>query len=234
MILMSATKVVIARVPAYEADEVLRGMRACLEPLGGMGAFVAPGQRVLLKPNLLTGLAPARAATTHPAIVAAAIFLVREAGGEPVVGDSPGIGDLAGVAKPTGVQRVLDETGTALADFDHEEVYECPDNVIGKRMHLARALGEADVVITLPKLKTHVQMAFTGALKNQFGIVPGVAKGQFHLRLQGIERLAELIIDINRIAKPVLAIMDGVEAMEGEGPNGGEPGGWVYCWRGAI
>jgi uncharacterized protein (DUF362 family)/Pyruvate/2-oxoacid:ferredoxin oxidoreductase delta subunit len=197
-------------------------MRACLAPLGGMGAFVKPGQRVLLKPNLLAGMAPERAVTTHPTVVAAAIFLVREAGGVPSVGDSPGVGDLAGVAKPTGIQNVLDETHTPLADFGRTTVFDSERNVIGKRMQLARALAEADVVITLPKLKTHVQMTFTGAIKNQFGLIPGVAKGKFHLRLQEIDHLAELIVDINLLARPALAIMDAIEAMEGDGPNGGD------------
>jgi ferredoxin len=88
---------------------------------------------------------------------------------------------------------------------------------------LARAVAEADVIISLPKLKTHGQMAFTGTLKNQYGLIPGTLKSQWHFRLQRREWLAALILDVHRTARPALAIMDGVVGMEGKGPSGGRP-----------
>jgi uncharacterized protein (DUF362 family)/ferredoxin len=177
----------------------------------------------LLKPNLVLGLPPERAATTHPSVVRAAILLVQEAGGIAMVGDSPGMGTLSTVMRGGKYQEILEATGARLTDFSEGHNFEAPDNKIARRMILTKALLEADVVITLPKLKTHAQMTMTGALKNQFGLIPGSMKSQWHFRLQRPEWLASLILDINRIAKPSLAIMDAITTMEGEGPTSGTP-----------
>jgi uncharacterized protein (DUF362 family) len=213
----------IKKVPDYTPERVLAAVRECLEPLGGMGAFVRPGQRVLLKPNLLGGFAVERAVTTHPAVVRAAALLVKEAGGVPLVGDSPGVGLLADAVQAGGLTPVLKETGAQLVDCEETHEFDAPDSLVARKMTLARALQTADVLITLPKLKTHGQMTMTGALKNQYGLVPGARKSQWHFRLQQPEWLATLILDINRVAKPALAIMDAVMAMEGQGPSGGRP-----------
>lgn len=219
----TASRVSVQRVDTYDADRVLNSMRAVLEPLGGMRAFVRPGQRVLLKPNLLFGAAPEKAMTTHPAVVRAAAVLALEAGGKVAIGDSPGVGDLRRVVKPCGLCDVIESLGLEIADFTSTQVFEQPENRVSKRIELAAAVSQADVIISLPKLKTHGQMDFTGALKNQYGLVVGAAKALFHFRLKSRDWLAELIIDINRTAKPALAIMDGIVAMEGAGPSGGDP-----------
>ncbi len=188
-----------------------------------MKAFVRPGQRVLLKPNLLGSFAAERAVTTHPAVVRAAILLVKEAGGHPMVGDSPGMGTLPGAVRASGLTEVLEETGTRLLDFGEPFEFDAPDSLVARKIVLAKALQEADVLITLPKLKTHGQMTMTGALKNQYGLIPGALKSQWHFRLQQPEWLAALILDINRLARPALAILDAVVAMEGQGPSSGRP-----------
>ena len=209
---------------AYDDDTVvLAALRQALEPFGGMGGVVRPGQKVLLKPNLVAPSHPDLAVTTHPAILRGVIRLVREAGGTALVGDGPGVGDTRSAARGSGLLDVIEAEGATLADFDSTEVYENQDNRIARRLRLTSQLRQADVLITLPKLKTHAQMAYTGALKNQFGLIPGSAKGQFHFRLQNRDRLADLMIDINRLARPALAIMDAVVAMEGPGPSGGTP-----------
>ncbi len=197
-------------------------MRACLEPLGGMKAFVQPGQRVLLKPNLLGPFAVERGVTTHPAAVRAAIQLVQEAGGRAFVGDSPGMGRLPGNVRVCGLEPVLAETGAELLDFAEPYEFDVPAYKVAPRLKLAKALSQVDVVITLPKLKTHAQMTLTGALKNQYGCVPGVLKSHWHFRLQQPEWLASLILDVNRVVKPVLAIVDAIIAMEGPGPTSGQ------------
>jgi uncharacterized protein (DUF362 family) len=213
----------IRRVADYDAHRVLEGVREALAPLGGMRAFVRPGQRVLLKPNLLMGARPQRAITTHPAVVRAAILLAQEAGAVVSVGDSPGVGSPASAMRAAGIARVLEETGASPADFGTPQDVDVPDHRVARRLTLVRALAEADVVITLPKLKTHGQMVFTGALKNQYGLIPGMRKSQWHFRLQHREWLAELILDIHRAVRPALAIMDAVVAMEGPGPSAGRP-----------
>ena len=213
----------LRQVADYDPDRVLAALRSCLEPLGGMQAFVRPGQRVLLKPNLLGGFAVERAVTTHPSVVRAAVRLAQEAGGRVFVGDSPSLGHLSGVARAAGLAPVLEETGAQLLDFSEPHDFDVPTSRVAPRLTLAKALLEADVVISLPKLKTHAQMTLTGALKNQYGCIPGTLKSQWHFRLQKPEWLASLILDVNRVARPALAIMDAVIAMEGHGPTSGRP-----------
>ncbi|MBQ6474423.1 MAG: DUF362 domain-containing protein [Victivallales bacterium] len=218
------TVVAAARLESYaQFDAVLAALRSALSHLGGMSAFVKPGQRVLLKVNLVAPSAPDLAVTTHPSIVRAAIRLVREAGGLPRVGDGPGVGDTATAARVSGIAAVVEEEGAELVRFQDTALYDNAENAILKRLPLTSALQDTDVLITLPKLKTHCQMAFTGALKNQYGLIPGSAKGQYHFRFQDRDRLADLMIDVNRTAHPALAIMDAVMAMEGPGPSGGTP-----------
>jgi uncharacterized protein (DUF362 family)/NAD-dependent dihydropyrimidine dehydrogenase PreA subunit len=225
----SRSIVSIKRVADYQAERVQSVMRECLEPLGGMQAVVKPGQTVLIKPNLLGGFPVDQAVTTHPAVVRAAILLTQEAGGRVWVGDSPGMGTLERVAAGCGLAPVLAETGAQLVDLSTPDEFEAPDNVVAKRITLAKALREVDVLISLPKLKTHAQMTLTAALKNQYGLVPGTLKSQWHFRLERPEWLAALILDINRVARPALALMDAVIAMEGLGPSAGKP-----RWIGAL
>ena len=220
---MNNSTVSIKKVGNYDFDKVKDGIIESLKPLGGISSFVTPGQKVLLKPNLLAASSPEKAVTTHPAVLAAVTSIVKEAGGIVMIGDSPGVGNLATVGKSTGVIKIVEEYDVELADFSNECLFECEKNVVGKKLHLAKAVDDADVIISLPKLKTHVQMSMTGAVKNQFGLVLGMEKGQYHFRLKTRDALADIMVDINRIAKPVLAICDAIDAMEGEGPGGGEP-----------
>lgn len=213
----------LRQCPDYNPDRVLARMRDCLQPLGGMRAVVQPGQRVLLKPNLLGNFAVERAVTTHPSVVRAAIQLVQEAGGTAFVGDSPAMASLAQTAEGCGLGSVLAETGASLLDLSEEDEFEVPGHAIVPKLVLARALRDVDVIITLPKLKTHGQMTLTAAIKNQFGLVPGALKSQWHFRLQQTEWLASLMLDINRTTRPALALMDAVVGMEGAGPSGGKP-----------
>ncbi len=220
---MKNSIVSIRRVPDYSEEAVLSGLRRCLEPLGGMGAFVKAGQRVLLKPNLLAAFVPERAVTTHPSVVKAVAMLVLEQGAQVIIGDSPGFGAPAAVMKRCGITGALSGINYEPGDFDHEFEFEEPSNRVARRINLVKALNDADVVITLPKLKTHAQMGFTGALKNQFGLVRGFQKAHYHYRMKDRKWLAALMIDINAVAKPALAVMDGIIAMEGDGPAGGDP-----------
>ena len=215
--------VAVAAVPDYQDRErILSALRELLQPFGGMQGIVKPGQKVLLKVNLLAPARPEQAVTTHPELLRGVIRLVKEAGGLPLIGDGPGVGDTLTNMKACGMSQVAEEEGAAILNFQETEVFEDLNNRVGKRVALTRHLRDCPVLITLPKLKTHVQMAFTGAIKNQFGLIPGSAKGQYHFRFQNRDHLADLMIDINRLAKPALAIMDGIVAMEGQGPSGGQ------------
>jgi uncharacterized protein (DUF362 family)/Pyruvate/2-oxoacid:ferredoxin oxidoreductase delta subunit len=214
--------VAVESVAGYDRAEVKAGLCRLLAHLGGMSAFVKPGERVLLKPNLLSAKPPEAAVTTHPELVRAVIELVREAGGIPIVGDSPGVGGLSRVAEKSGVLAVLRETGTELVQFD-EPLLRSGSGVF-KRFELARPYLEADRVINLPKLKTHEMMTMTCAVKNLFGAVVGAAKVAWHLKA-GDDRdlFARLLLEIYQLRKPDLNIVDAIVAMEGNGPSGGAP-----------
>ena len=215
----------IALLDGYDDSTAVRkAIKSVLEPFGGISTFVKPGQRVLLKPNLVAPAKPELAVTTHPAILKAVIEEVQEAkAGSVRFGDGPGVGTATSVSRLAGLTAVAEETKTQIVDFVGTKVYENDENRLIKHLELTDQLAENDVLITLPKLKTHSQMAFTCALKNQYGLIPGMAKAQFHFRFQNRDRLADLIVDINRTAKPALAIVDAVIGMEGPGPNSGTP-----------
>ncbi len=214
----------LARCPTYDLPELEAALHRLLEPLGGISAFVEPGQRVLLKPNLLIPARPGRAITTHPAIVEAMIKLVREAGGEPFIADSPG-GPLHNppgmrrLYRDTGLKEVAERTGVPL-HYDAAAIQvPTPDGVLLKRLDLLKVWQEADVIIALPKLKTHGLTTITGATKILFGLVPGLTKSGYHSKLADLDRFCDMLLDIVACVRPALFVMDGVLGMEGNGPS---------------
>jgi len=209
----------------YEPKGVYRAMRAAIDLLGGMGRFVSPGERILLKPNLLSPSPPEKAITTHPAVVRAAIDLVREAGGKPFIGDSPGLGSLIKAAERAGIKEVAEVSGVELVEFDQALEVKVPSHFRFKRIEVAQAALQADGIINLPKLKTHGQMTLTLCVKNMFGCMPGRRKAQWHFQA-GADRdpFAQMLLELYSITRPRLNILDGILGMEGNGPgNGGSP-----------
>lgn len=209
---------------SYRQDEVRRAVELALEPLGGIEAFVKPGERVLLKPNLLYASAPDRAVTTHPALVQAVAELVVEAGARPILGDSPAIGPWRVVLMRTGMGHVVRKVGVEVADFSRPKRVRGPEGFPFRVLELAEAVLEIDRVINLPKLKTHSMTLMTLAVKNLFGCVPGMRKAGWHLKA-GTDRgfFATLLLEICLLVKPSLTVMDAIVAMEGDGPSKGTP-----------
>lgn len=215
-------KVSIVTLDTYEHGRLRGAVESLLQPLGGIAAFVGPGERVLLKPNMLAAKVPDAAVTTHPALVRVVAELVREAGGVVMIGDSPGIGGFQRVAERSGIGRAARETGAELSPFD--ETVDLQGSGTFRRITLARAYWEADRVINLPKLKTHEMMTLTCAVKNLFGAVVGAEKAGWHLKAGASrEQFARLLLEIYLLKKPALNIVDGITAMEGDGPGSGDP-----------
>ena len=212
----------------YAIDHVTDALNAALTPLGGMAAFVAPGQRVLLKVNLLSRALPERAVTTHPEVVRALIRSVRDAGGIPVVGDSPGgpntLAQVRRVWNETGIAAVCEEESAELVLFDDRCTrVAAPGGLLYSSFTVGAEVVEADVLITVPKFKTHGLMMFTGAVKNLFGCIPGLQKAQYHLTVPDRHDFGEMLVDLALACRPALSVMDAVVGMEGEGPAGGDP-----------
>ena len=216
------TEVSIVRCPDYDQKTVMSSVRRAADLLGGINAFVNPGERVLLKPNLLKARPPEAAVTTHPEVVRAVIRLVHEAGAQAMVGDSPGIGDLRRVCERSGILAVVEQEGAVLADFDEAVTVKNAGRF--QRFEVARAAIEADAIINLPKFKTHGMTILTGAVKNLFGCIPGKRKVQWHLS-SGVDHASfmGMLVELARLLKPRLTIMDSVVGMEGNGPGSGDP-----------
>ncbi|MHB8120684.1 MAG: DUF362 domain-containing protein [Desulfuromonadaceae bacterium] len=212
----------IATANGYELSTLRQAVIRLLEPLGGMPAFVSRGERVLLKPNMLSAKEPDKCVTTHPSLVQVVAELVKEAGGTVLVGDSPGIGGFMRVAERSGISEAARQSGATLVEFN--EAVELKGIGTFRSIRLARAYYEADKVINLPKLKTHEMMTMTCAVKNLFGAVIGTEKAAWHLKAGSSRQLfARLMLEIYQLRKPALNIVDAINAMEGNGPGNGDP-----------
>jgi uncharacterized protein (DUF362 family)/Pyruvate/2-oxoacid:ferredoxin oxidoreductase delta subunit len=189
------------------------------------GDLDVAGKTVLLKPNILSDTPPERAVCTHPAFLEAAIRLVKEMGAKRILaGDSPGLQPPGFSAKASGLGEVIRKNGAEWVDFTRGKIeVSCQEGKVVKKFTLTQAVKEVDVIISIPKLKTHQLMYFTGAMKNIFGLVPSVAKSPFHVRYSSRESFAAMLVDLNLAVKPAYAFMDAVIGMEGHGPAAGNP-----------
>jgi uncharacterized protein (DUF362 family)/Pyruvate/2-oxoacid:ferredoxin oxidoreductase delta subunit len=207
----------------YHRTTVEQALERLMRELGGMAAFVQPGQRVLIKPNMLAGKTPDKAVTTHPEVVRAVIRLAQAAGGIVSVGDSPGIGTPEEVARHCGIMAVIEDTGATFAPFC-DSVRVGPVGRTFRQLELAQDILDAEVIINLPKLKTHGMMGLTCGVKNLFGAVVGMRKPALHLQAGADKSLfALMLLELADHIRPALTIVDAIVGMEGNGPGSGDP-----------
>lgn len=219
---MEKSKVSVIRCDSYSENDVYEAIRKGIDLLGGISEFVKPGERIVLKPNILIGSNPDKSVTTHPEVFKAIGKLLKEAGVVVSYGDSSGVGKSEPNLKRAGIKKAGDELGFSVADFDSGRTVSHKEALLVKQFTIANGVLDGDGLISLPKLKTHGLVRFTGAVKNQFGCIPGLLKGQFHARLPDPFDFATMLVDINTLIKPRLYIMDGISAMEGNGPRSGK------------
>ncbi|TFG77898.1 MAG: DUF362 domain-containing protein [Chrysiogenales bacterium] len=220
---LAKTKVALIECPDYDEEIVSRALRQGIDLLGGITRFVRPGEKILLKPNILNGAAPEKCVTTHPSLLKAMGLLGQGNGARVSFGDSPGFGSAQTAAAKSGLAAVAAELGMEQADFNTPAQVSFKEALIAKQLILARGALETDGIISLAKMKTHGFMRITGAVKNQFGCVPGIRKGEYHVKMPRNEHFASMLVDINRYLKPRLYVLDGIMAMEGNGPGSGSP-----------
>lgn len=222
-------KVALVRCDDYGEESVKEAVDEALEIVGPLADIIEPEMKVLLKPNLLSASPPDRAITTHPAVVAEVARRVLRLGARAIIADSPGSGyrytqsTLANLYSATGMKGVAEETG---AELNTSVAYRATSFLEGrliKRFDIIEPVLDADIIINLPKAKTHDYMYITGAVKNLFGAIPGLEKPGFHSKLRDQKRFATMLIDLHQLIRPVLTIMDAVVAMEGDGPTSGSP-----------
>jgi uncharacterized protein (DUF362 family)/ferredoxin len=215
----------IVRCENYDLTTVTTSIRKALSYFGGIEAFVKPGDRVLLKPNLLSDSKPETAIVTHPAIIDVMVKMVHAAGGIPIIADSPGVGiaytanALKKVYKAAGYDKIA-QNDDGLLNFDTTwSLVANPQAKLVKRLEVISPALNCSKIINLPKFKTHTFTIFSGAVKNMFGVVPGFVKPGYHARLRDVDHFSELLLDLITRIKPALNIMDAITGIEGDGPG---------------
>jgi len=220
---MAKTKISIVRCESYDEELVYEAIKKGIELIGGIDLIVKEGEKILLKVNNLVGAKPEEAVTTHPSILNAMIRILLEKKVDVSYGDSSRFEKSStGLAK-SGYTEIADRYSVNMGDFEHGKIVDFPNGIACKKFKIANACLDADGIISLPKMKTHGLTRITGAVKNQFGCVYGLNKAAFHVKFPNPADFSKMLVDLNNLLKPRLFVMDGILAMEGNGPRGGSP-----------
>ena len=218
------SKVIVLPCETYNEERIYALMKNGLSQLGGLETLINKEEKILLKPNLLKKAEVEKAVITHPVVVGAFARLLREEGCENIVlADSCGHGTTKQVIQGTGMDTYLEKYQIPAIDYTKGVRVENPDGVQAKEFILPKELLEAECVISLSKMKTHALERITGAVKNSYGFVYGKNKAIGHTKYPSADSFARMLIDLNQYVKPRLYIMDGITAMEGNGPGSGDP-----------
>jgi uncharacterized protein (DUF362 family) len=152
---------------------------------------------------------------------------VRQAGGRPFIADSPGGPSSAAllrlIYRRTGMAWAAEVGGAELNESTSSAQVPSPAGISLHRLDLIQPVLDADVVINLPKLKTHGISTLSVGVKNLFGLVPGTVKIGYHAKLRDSEAFCRGLVDIAAYVRPALTLVDAVVAMEGNGPSKGDP-----------
>lgn len=213
--------VALVRCESYNPLEVQAALNHGLDLLGGAGVFSKSGENLLLKPNILSGENPEKNISPHIEVFRAVAKVFSKMGVALSYGDSPGFGNPKSNALRGGFGAVADEEGVTWADFINSRILQFPEGKVIKKFSIAEGVAASDGLISISKLKTHALTRITGAIKNQFGCIPGARKAEFHSVMPTVSLFSQMLVDLNLLLKPRLFIMDAVTAMEGNGPRNG-------------
>lgn len=218
-------KVSIAGCDTYDIETVRTALKEVLSPVGGLD-LVKPGMKVAVKINMVTAKNPDTAVTTNPVLVAELCRMLTEKGARVTVGDSPGgpfrVPLLKGMYRNSGLQ-IAEDAGAVLNEDVSVADAAFTDAVSMKTFTYTSWIDNADCIINFCKLKSHGMMNMTAAVKNMFGVIPGVTKPEYHMRFPDHAAFANMLVDIQEYFRPVLHIVDAVDCMEGNGPTAGTP-----------
>lgn len=215
--------VALVRCETYEQISVLEAVKKGISLIGGVSQFVKKDEKILLKPNVLVGDSPEKCVGPHPSVFKAVANVFDGAGADLSYGDSPGFGSAKGNSRKAGYHKIADEMGIPFADFENAVTLPNPDGKLVNKFEIAKGVADSDGLISIAKLKTHALTRITGAVKNQFGCIPGPRKAEYHSVLPNALQFSRMLVDLNLLLKPRLYIMDGIMAMEGNGPRNGNP-----------
>ncbi len=216
------------RLSSYDQQKTDQAVKS-LFTLLNRDRLIQPGQKITVKPNLLMKRRPEEVTTTHPAVVRAVIRHLISLGVNPAditLADSPGglynHAALQGIYSATGMREVAEETGICLNDDYSSLEREAPNAARCHGFPLIRPVAEADLVISVCKLKTHCMTGLSGGVKNLFGTIPGLTKPDYHWRYPDKADFGRMLVDLCETVAPAITLCDGVEAMEGDGPSSGK------------
>ena len=212
----------MVRVSIYKAD--YQRVDEAVERAFDTYAPPVAGRTVLVKPNILGAVPPERHVNTHPALVRAVVeALRRRRAGRILVGDNSGMRAYGSNEHAARVAGILDAADGCYTNLGASPVTVPVKSDFAKELAFSREVIEADVLISLPKMKTHVATGITGAVKNTYGHLVGGEKMRLHREAVGAENFARAVVDVFQVRPPDLAILDAIVAMEGQGPSGGRP-----------
>lgn len=218
------SKYTCAVVPCPTYADADAALTRALEAIGGLD-FVAPGMRIVIKANLVAPMPPSACATTHPALVAALTRMLTARGAKVTVGDSPG-GLFTSAALSANYRATgMHEAEAAGAVLNHN-VGSHTVHIDGLKMHrlvYTDYLDDCDAIIDFAKLKSHGMVGMSAAVKNMYGVIPGLVKPETHYLFPDVDDFADMLVDINEHFKPRLSLIDAVDCMEGNGPTAGTP-----------
>jgi uncharacterized protein (DUF362 family)/ferredoxin len=212
-----------------ESENIQKAVFDALELIGAKSLMNKPNMKILLKPNVLIAKDPSKAATTHPEVVRAVIRWLKQFNPSQIYcGDSSG-GLAAGITekalKVCGIQAVCEEEGAICVPLEKTErkMYQVKNPIVLNEIMSTKLLEEADLIINLPKIKTHGQCVLTCCIKNLFGTILLGNKPSTHAKFPRLTDFNAALCDIYSVSNPQLTIIDGYLAMEGNGPSGGDP-----------
>ena len=218
------SKVVLLPCGEYDEEKIYSLLKQGLDLLGGVEVLIPKEAKILLKPNLLKKAEVEKAVITHPVVVGAFARILRENGYEHIVlADSCGHGTTQAVIRGTGMDTYLEKYHIPAIDYSEGVKTAYPQGIQAKEFILPKELLDQDCVISLSKMKTHALERITGAVKNSYGFVYGFHKAKGHTQYPSADSFARMLIDLNKCVAPKLYVMDGIVAMEGNGPGSGDP-----------
>ena len=209
-------------------DNVEKAVFDALNAIEAKSLMKKQGMKILLKVNLLSAKPPERAVTTHPSVVRAVIRWLKQFNPSKIfVGDSSGgsaLNSTAVALKMSGIQAVCDEEDAIAIPLEKTErkIYPVPNPLILNEIVSSNLLEDVDLIVNLPKIKTHSQCTLTCCIKNMFGTIILTKKAEKHARFPTIDQFCSALVDIYSVSKPQLTVIDGFLAMEGNGPGAGD------------
>ena len=222
--------VILSRCSDYSPPAIAEALKKQFELLGGLENFVRPGDTVLLKPNFIAPRSRRHATQTHPAVIIETARLLKDFGAKPLVGDSPAWGNVFTCVKALKLEEPLKKLSVPVRQLDKPK--KCRIGTKNTIVGISSVALDADVIINLPKFKSHQQLVATFAVKNIFGCVSGKRKALWHFaKGKNADDFCELLIEIFKFLNPAFTIIDGVVAMDGPGPIKGRtrPLGWLIA-----